>query len=670
MADDENSCIQCHANLTEKDQVRFLVTAKDFAGDAHWQKGLRCQDCHGGDATVFEIKAHQASGDFRVPKSAEEMRKFCGTCHQAEALELVKGVHDKAGPKNELGHGTPLACGGCHGTPSHRILPARDSRSPVFLDHQVNTCGACHEDRLETYRDSVHGQGLSRMGLLVVPACADCHGAHGVYRAPDKRSSLHPSRVAATCGKCHRFIEERLAASVHGQVPGGAAEKVAPGGSGKQKPSCTACHQGHDLPAPETAAFRRQLPNRCGNCHAKLSSRYALSIHGELTELGYSPAAKCSDCHGAHDIRLVSDPHSRLAADNRLQTCQQCHAHATARFVSFDPHADYRDAQRDPLVHGVYVVLLTILLSTFGLFGLHAVLWFVRGLVEVLKTGRPRGLDPARPAYVRFSMVHRVGHSFLLVAFLGLALTGLPLKYSHAPWAKVVAQAWGGFASTGFWHRVFALVVFGCFASYMVRLVRQFLAGRRRGESLLDVVFGPDSPVPNFRDLRDCFAMLRWFLGLGPKPGFERWAYWEKLDFWGAAADIVIIGFTGLVLWFPNFFCRFLPGRVLNIAQVVHSTQALLATGFVFAIHFFNTHLRPDKFPADMSVMTGRISEDEFRDERPAFFDRLRRQGGLEAIRATSPGYKALWLIRALGMLAMVAGLALLAGMVAAGLSD
>ncbi len=73
--------------------------------------------------------------------------------------------------------------------------------------------------------------------------------------------------------------------------------------------------------------------------------------------------------------------------------------------------------------------------------------------------------------------------------------------------------------------------------------------------------------------------MLRWFVGLGPKPGFERWAYWEKFDFWGAAADIVIIGFTGLVLWFPNFFCRFLPGKVLNIAQVIHSTQALLATG-------------------------------------------------------------------------------------------
>jgi hypothetical protein len=50
-----------------------------------------------------------------------------------------------------------------------------------------------------------------------------------------------------------------------------------------------------------------------------------------------------------------------------------------------------------------------------------------------------------------------------------------------------------------------------------------------------------------------------------------------------------------LILWFPNFFCAFLPGQTLAVSKVIHSTQALLATGFVFAIHFFSTHFRPDK---------------------------------------------------------------------------
>ena len=59
------------------------------------------------------------------------------------------------------------------------------------------------------------------------------------------------------------------------------------------------------------------------------------------------------------------------------------------------------------------------------------------------------------------------------------------------------------------------------------------------------------------------------------KPTFERWAYWDKFDFWGAIADVIIIGSTGLILWFPNLFCLFLPGVTLNIAKVIHSTQAV-----------------------------------------------------------------------------------------------
>ena len=162
--------------------------------------------------------------------------------------------------------------------------------------------------------------------------------------------------------------------------------------------------------------------------------------------------------------------------------------------------------------------------------------------------------------------------------------------------------------------------------------------------------------------------MMRWFFGLGPKPSFDRWAYLEKFDFWGAAADIIVIGSTGLVLWFPNAFCRFLPGVSLNIAQVIHSTQALLATGFVFAIHFFNVHLRPDIFPADKSILTGLVSEEEFRETRGDMFDRLQRSGELDALRTTGPSWARLILVTGAGYVAFFIGMALLVGMIAAGL--
>jgi cytochrome b subunit of formate dehydrogenase len=669
---DKNNCILCHgeSDLWEGEQRRLYISLEGLKRDVHWTRGVNCHDCHGGNyQTQEKNQAHAVEDGFRSKPA--DVKKFCADCHKQQAKELRMSLgHDKAGAKDDRGRGTPLACDQCHGPVAHQLLPVRDPVSPVFLDHQLKTCGECHAEHLESYMQSVHGQGLEKMGLLVVPACADCHGAHAVYGPTDTRSTLHRTRVAATCGKCHRFIEERLAASVHGQGSGagGLAERNAPGGKSNQKPSCTSCHVGHDLPLPSSVAFRQHSPDRCGNCHANLSSQYALSIHGQLTELGYTAAAKCSDCHGAHEIMAVSDPQSQLSAENRGETCRQCHASASGHFLAFDPHSDYGDPQRSPIQYGVYTVLLTLLLTTFGLFGLHSVLWFIRGLIDVLRHGRPSRLQPLGPAYVRFPGFHRIGHTAMLLAFLGLALTGLPLKYSHTEWAQGLARAMGGFASTGFWHRVFALVLFGCFVAYLLRLAWLYREGRRRGAARTALVFGPESPMPRFRDLKDIFAMLRWFFGLGPKPTFDRWGYWEKFDFWGAAADIVIIGSTGLVLWFPNFFCRFLPGIGLNVAQVIHSTQALLATGFVFAVHFFNSHLRPDIFPIDRSVLTGLVGEEEFRETRPEFFERLRRQGRLDALRTTAPGRRVFWLVTAAGYGALLVGLALLAGMIFAGL--
>ncbi len=668
---DENLCIQCHGepDLWDAKTKHSYVSREELAEDVHWKKGVNCSDCHGGDPKTTEVnEAHAEESGFRGAGAAA--RKMCAYCHETEALDLVKSRHSHAGPKDEQGRGTLLSCGECHGTNQHHILPVADSRSPVFVDHQVHTCGKCHEKQEETYDRTVHGHGLYQAGLLVTASCASCHGAHGIYLATDQRSTLNTANVAGTCGKCHRFIAERLRESVHGQGtgPGEMAERLAPGGKSRQRPSCTSCHQGHEIAMATSSRFRRQLPNLCGNCHADLSSRYAMSIHGELTSLGYRPAANCYDCHGAHTILPVTNAASWVSPENRLATCQKCHPYATANFIQFDPHVNYHDPKDDPIVYWVYRVLLTLLLTTFGFFGLHAVLWFVRGIVEVFREGRPKGLVPGTTAYVRFVPMHRQAHVILLTSFLGLALTGLPLKYSEHDWARSLAFRLGGFESTSFWHRVFALVTFACLGIYMVRLARQFMAGHRTGKPWLKVVFGPDSPVPNWRDAKDVLKMLRWFVGLGPKPGFEHWAYWEKFDFSGACADIVIIGSTGLVLWFPNFFCSFMPGVTLNVAKVIHSTQALLATGFIFAIHFFTIHLRAEKFPADMSLLVGLVSKEEMLAERPEYFERLKREGKLQDMEAIVPSKWKMRLVKLAGFLALAVGLALLAGIVFASL--
>jgi hypothetical protein len=60
---------------------------------------------------------------------------------------------------------------------------------------------------------------------------------------------------------------------------------------------------------------------------------------------------------------------------------------------------------------------------------------------------------------------------------------------------------------------------------------------------------------------------------------------------------------------------QFLPGWVFNVATIFHSEEAFLAVVFLFTVHFFNNHFRPDKFPVDVVMFTGSMPLDEFKRE-------------------------------------------------------
>ena len=124
---------------------------------------------------------------------------------------------------------------------------------------------------------------------------------------------------------------------------------------------------------------------------------------------------------------------------------------------------------------------------------------------------------------------------------------------------------------------------------------------------------------------------LKWFIGLGKRPAYGRWTYWEKFDYFAVFWGIAVIGSTGLTLWFPVFFTRFIPGSFLNVATIIHSDEALLATGFIFTVHFFNTHLRPEKFPMDITVFTGRMPLEELKRDKPREYEALVASGKLGA---------------------------------------
>jgi len=134
----------------------------------------------------------------------------------------------------------------------------------------------------------------------------------------------------------------------------------------------------------------------------------------------------------------------------------------------------------------------------------------------------------------------------------------------------------------------------------------------------------------NLTDLKQIGQSMRWFFGLGPRPHYGRYTYWEKFDYFAVFWGVFVIGSTGLVLWFPETFTYIVPGWFVNVATIIHSDEALLAVGFIFTIHFFNTHFRPDKFPMDPVIFTGRITVDELKYDKPAEYEQLVAEGRLE----------------------------------------
>lgn len=261
--------------------------------------------------------------------------------------------------------------------------------------------------------------------------------------------------------------------------------------------------------------------------------------------------------------------------------------------------------------------------------------------------------DPGERQFVRFSRLNRLLHICMVVSFLSLALTGLTLKFSYTSWAVRLSHLLGGFETAGYIHRTAAVLMFGVFFAHLGDLYRQKKHEYGTWRALLR---GPNTMLPTRRDLTEFVRTLKWFVGLAARPQYGRWTYWEKFDYFAVFWGIAIIGSTGLALWFPVLFTWFLPGWAINVATIIHSDEALLATGFIFTVHFFNTHLRPEKFPMDVTVFTGRMPLPEMKRDKPREYEALLATGKLELYLAEPHPEVVLKAIRAFAWVALALG--------------
>jgi len=624
----------------------LFVTDRTLAGTVH--AGLACTDCHAAAKTLPHLaKLGPASCDSK--------------CHIKNQSDYMQGAHAEALAKGDKNAPT---CTTCHG--GHDILPKPDRRSTINPLNIVKICGGCHQlhqtgqdnkQHVQQYLDSVHGRALVNGGLAVSATCADCHGSHRVLPPSNPDSLVNRAKVPLTCGRCHIGLSDVYQASVHGK-------ELAKGNL--KAPACTDCHTAHAITRTNVPAFKLDMVNECGHCHeldrqgrkrkTSLYDTYRLSYHGQVTSLGFTRGARCSDCHGAHNIQRVDDPASRLSQANRVDTCRKCHPNATASFAKFEAHADFRDGERYPVLHAVWIYFVIMMSLAFGFFGMHSVLWLIRSVIERIRHGR-RPHHAGGPAIRRFTGVDRLNHSLMAMSFFGLTLTGLPLLYADLPWARALANFLGGVPGAGMLHRGFAIMLFINFLIHFAGVAQRFRWQGVRGTR--KALFGPTSLLPRIKDVKDCMGMFRWFLLGGEKPKFDRWAYWEKFDYFAEVGGSVIIGTTGLLLWFPQFFAQYLPGWIFNVATLIHGYEALLAIVFIFTVHFFNANLRLGKFPVDDVIFTGQMPEEEFKEERASEYEYLKARGDLDSYRvAPAPSW---WrkLSVTVGVSAMSVGLAL-----------
>jgi cytochrome b subunit of formate dehydrogenase len=220
------------------------------------------------------------------------------------------------------------------------------------------------------------------------------------------------------------------------------------------------------------------------------------------------------------------------------------------------------------------------------------------------------------PFIWRFTFFHRLMHAFAIISFYVLVLTGIPLRFACAPFSEALIRFWGGVERAGLIHRWMAGFMIAYSLVHIVWVIVKIARAPKKERTKW--VWGSDTMMPHPDDAKHFVQQFKWYFGRGPKPQFGRYGYLEKMDYFGEVWGFIIIGGSGMMLWFPEFFSAFLPGWTFNVATVFHAYEAMIAASFIFMIHFFNVHLRPDKFPLDAVMFTGRGTLEYMKEEHPA----------------------------------------------------
>lgn len=534
----------------------------------------------------------------------------CVGCHNS----VKKATHEIPLPKS-------IGCVACHlkvAEVQHGSSDPQYRRLDVVLG------------QIDGYMASVHARPSLLDQSRTNATCYDCHEGHEIGTVGSLARAEHRMVNHEVCGRCHEEQKEHYEKSIHGVAMIERKDADAA--------ICADCHTPHDIDSPDRDKVKLTITENCGSCHEKQVATYGKSYHGQVVRLGYTHTAKCFDCHGSHGIMDVDDPRSKVHPDNRLETCRQCHEGAPEGFLGFHAHGDANDYENYPEMWIAARFMEALIIGVFVFFWTHMLLWIYREWRE-RQQGKGYRPDPDNPPQVyfrRFSLGWRIAHGVLAIAVMVLVLTGTAVLFADQGWAQYVMNLLGGPQIAAIIHRVAAVTFMAIFFGHLVAVTFNIIRSGKRFQW-----FGPTSMVPSWQDIRDIGSMFKWFFGLAPRPQFDRWSYWEKFDYWAPFWGMFIIGVSGLMLWLPTMTASILPGWVFNVATIVHAEEAILAAIFLFTVHYFNVHFRPEKWPMDTVMATGAVPLEEFKHEHALEYERLKASGELEKYLVKPPSERA-----------------------------
>jgi cytochrome b subunit of formate dehydrogenase len=598
-------CVMCHEESSHGTEY-----GADISHSIH--QDLECLDCHADKDTA----PHDETSTFLVGCEG------CRNCHEDASQQYI--AHGRA----EIGTcGDMPQCTDCHG--DHDILPSSVKLSKTHPVNLPATCGKCHENLditkkydilidnpIAIYEASVHGMA-AKGGVYLAATCNDCHStggtAHKILSPGHPDSAINHFNIPDTCGKCHKGVENDFMEGVHGKL-------VSRGET--DAPVCTNCHGEHGIISPDDprspVSSARLAEETCSPCHesAVLNAKYGLqagrlatfidSYHGLKSKAGDTHVANCASCHGVHCILPSSDPLSTVNPKNLQHTCGDCHPGISEKMAAMPIHGVTGEGLRTPLadlVENIYIIAIVVII---GLMVLHWLIDLGRHIILMMRR---------RPQVRRMRYNEIWQHTFVMVSFIVLVISGFALTYDESFLAGVFFGWAGGFELRGTVHRIAAVF----FILTVVWHLLYLCASRLGREFFTDM-------VPLLKDFTQFWQRILYCIGRrAESPRFHRFSYVEKAEYWALVWGTAVMVVTGLLLWFDNWFINFLPKGFLDVALVIHFWEAWLASLAILVWHLYSTVFNPAVYPMNPSWLTGLMPEEMYRHEHPDHADQARK---------------------------------------------